>query len=103
MQSYNLSQYLTNELPIAKLTDDLTVTINNRYSNMMSIQAMAKEAQGKAADDDKFMKKVLEMLVGKKSAAEIEKMNLPLPEFTKIYQALMHIASGDYNEGNTPS
>ena len=49
------------------------------------------------------MTKALEMLIGKEAADNIEAMDLPLPEYKEMYNAIMGVAAGTYGEENTPS
>lgn len=108
-QIYDISQKITNELPKLVITDDITVTINNRKSVVLNIQAMVKQNEIKAKeaakngedfeeDEAKFTTKALEQLVGAKNAQEIEKLDLPLPEYQEIFQTIMSIATGTYGE-----
>lgn len=108
-QFYDISAKITNELPKLTITDQLTVTINNRKSSVLNIQAMqrkleikAKEAadKGEEYEDDSitFMTKSLEQLIGVKNTKEFEKMDLPLSEYKEVYQAIMSIAMGTYGE-----
>lgn len=111
-QIYDISMKITNELPKLTITEQLTVTINNRKSTVLNIQAMqmqlekkAKEAaeKGEEYEDDSmnFMTKALEQLIGIKNVKEIEGMDLPLPEYKVVFQSIMSIATGTYEE--TPS
>ena len=50
-----------------------------------------------------FITKALEMLIGKEAADKIEAMDLPLPEYKEMYNAIMGVATGTYGEENTPS
>lgn len=99
-QILDISKKITNELPMVKITDELVVTVNNRKNTILNMQAMVQEAQKKAKDGDgtfdeiALMNKTLEMLIGAKAAKEIEKMDLPLPEYKVIYQAVMAAATG---------
>ena len=100
-QIYDISMKITNELPRLAITQDITVTINNRKSTILNIQAMVKEAENKATDEMDFMNKALGMLIGEKNAKEIDAMDLPLPEYKEVYQTIMNIATGTY--GETPT
>lgn len=105
-QFYNISNLITNELPKLQITDDLIVTVNNRKSTMLNIQAMMEEDERKPAEEqmkkDEFMNKMLDMLVGGKHAKEIDSMDLPMDQYTKVYEAIMNVAQG--NDPNaTPS
>ena len=41
------------------------------------------------------------MLVGQKNAEKIEALDLPMPEYSAVYQAIMGVASGTYEEEAT--
>ncbi len=103
----DISMKITNQLPMIRITDNLVVTVNNRKSTILCIQAMAKEVEKKKekddADDMAFMIKGLEMLIGKENADKIEAMDLPLPEYREMYNAIMQVAMGTYGEEQTPS
>lgn len=100
-QYYDISMKITNELPKLTITQDLTVTINNRKSTILNIQAMMNEAEKKDSDEMAFITKALTMLIGEKNTKEVEDMDLPLTEYKEVYQSIMSIASGTY--GETPS
>lgn len=109
-QIIDISAKITNELPVVKITDDIVVTVNNRKSVILNIQAMALEAERKAKADEsheydqmEFIKKALGMLVGIKKAEDIEALDLPIPEYQEVYQTLMAVASGTYGKENTPT
>lgn len=111
-QIYDISMKITNELPKLTITEQLTVTINNRKSTVLNIQAMQKQMENKAKEAEKkgeeyeedsmaFMTKSLEQLIGAKNVKEIEEMDLPLPEYKEVFQAIMNIATGTFED--TPS
>lgn len=107
-QLIDISMKITNSLPCIRITDELTVTVNNRKNNILNIQCMAKESEQKAKEDTEndqiaFMKKALEMLVGKKDADAIEGLDLPMPEYKLIYNTIMEVASGTYGEADIPT
>lgn len=102
----DISGKITNELPMMKITNDILVTVNNRKSVILNIQAMALEVEKKAKnskdstyDQLAFMQKALGMLVGEKNAKAIDALDLPMPEFTEVYQSIMAVASGTYEDG----
>lgn len=90
----DISKKITNELPTVKITEDIIVTVNNRKNNILCIQAMVEESTKKGGNEIKLMNKTLEMLVGKKSADEIEALDLPLPEYKEVYAGIMGAATG---------
>ncbi|MCI8410231.1 MAG: hypothetical protein HFJ09_13330 [Lachnospiraceae bacterium] len=101
-QIIDISKKITNELPVVKITEELVVTVNNRKSVVLNIQAMVEQMEREGKDEDTaFMTKVMEMLIGKKHADEVEKMDLPLNEYTMLFETIMSVATGEY--GSTPS
>lgn len=100
----DISMKITNQLPMIRITEDLAVTVNNRKSTILNIQAMAQEAETKENKDDMaFMIKGLEMLVGKDASDKIEALDLPIPEYKEMYNTIMQVAMGTYREEQTPS
>lgn len=99
-QIIDITSRITNELPIVKITDELVVTVNNRKNTVLNMQAMVLEIQKKAKEGDgtfdelAMMNKTLEILVGAKAAKEIDAIDLPLPEYKIVYQAVMAAATG---------
>lgn len=106
---FDISQRITNKLPVLRITEDFTCTVNNRKSNVLNVQAMVRQMEKKNEDEgeeeDKFavMQKSLEMLIGKDEAKKIEEMDLPITEYTDIFQAVMAASQGKtLEELNTP-
>lgn len=93
---FDISSKITNELPSVKITDDIIVTINNRKSTILNIQAMAlendKKEESEKLNDYELILKSIAMLVGEKKASEIDALNLPVNEFREVYDALMEVA-----------
>lgn len=101
-QIIDISNKITNELPMVKITEELVVTVNNRKSVVLNIQAMVEQMEREDKKEDAaFMTKAMEMLIGKKHSDEIEQMDLPLTEYTTIFETIMDVATGDY--GTTPT
>lgn len=87
----DISMKITNQLPMIRITEDLVVTVNNRKSTILNIQAMAQEAENKENKDDMaFMIKGLEMLVGKDASDKIEALDLPIPEYGYGYNYIIY-------------
>lgn len=104
-QIIDLSSRITNELPMIKLSDEVVFTVDNRKNTVLSVKLMIQEMErkaqknieaGKDADFDEptLMKKVLEIVLSPANAKIIEDMNLPLPEYKLIYQAVMAAMQG---------
>lgn len=96
----DISSKITNQLPMVRITDEIVVTVNNRKSTILNMQLMVKEQEKKSKKNDgeydemAFMGKVISMLVGQKSTDSIEELDLPLPEYKLVYQAIMASATG---------
>lgn len=103
-QLIDISMKITNSLPVLKITDELTVTVNNRKSVVLNIQAMAKQVEDEKNEKTQleFMNKVLNMLIGEKNTQAIEDIDLPMPEYRLVYETIMNVAAGTYGE-DTPS
>lgn len=103
-QLIDISMKITNTLPVLKITDELTVTINNRKSVVLNLQAMAKQLEEERDEQTQlvFMNKALNMLIGEKNTHAVEDMDLPMPEYRIIYETILSIAAGTYGE-DTPS
>lgn len=103
-QIIDITGRITNELPIVRVTDNLVITVNNRKNTIMNMQAMISETQRKAAENDgtfdelKMMRVIMDMLIGKKAADEVEALDLPFPEYKLVYQAVMAAATGNSME-----
>lgn len=97
----DISKKITNELPVVKVTDDIVATVNNRKSTVLNVMAAIEEMQKKGEETDiSNMEKILGMLIGKKNADAIEALDLPLEQYTLVFETLLSVATGDYN---TPS
>lgn len=106
---YDISAKITNELPTLKITDELVVTVNNRKNTILNVQAMVAETEKKTeenAGEEKelaMMNKALKMLLGEKNAAAIEEMDLPVPEYSEVFRAVMMVSQGkEPDEDMTP-
>ena len=95
----DISAKITNKLPAVKISDDLIITVNNRKSNMLAVRAMVTESQkveenGGEADELKLMDSVLRTLTNAKTVDEINKLDLPLPEYKLVFNAVNAACSG---------
>lgn len=101
---YDISMHITNELPRLCITNDLIVTVNNRKSTILLVQAMINETENKATAGDlpeeenteyAMMDKALKLLIGKNATEKIDELDLPLPEYKQVYNAIMALAIGE--------
>lgn len=104
-QIIDITGKITNELPTLKITDNIIVTVNNRKSVVLNIQAMVQETERKGEEYDqvKFMDKALGMIIGEKNTEAINELDLPMTEYKEIYSTVMGMATGTYWEENTPN
>lgn len=111
---YDISMLITNELPKVVISDDVMFTVNNRKSTVLNVQAMLAEQEraaenGELSNEDNteyaVMEKVLKMLIGQKAVDSINEIDLPLPEYKKVYETIMAAAMGTEPENltSTPS
>lgn len=104
----DISSKITNQLPIVKITDDIVATVNNRKSTILNMQLLVKEQEKKAKESDDeydelaFMDKILSMLTSPKTVKAINELDLPLPEYKIVYEAIMNAATGQKVE-DSPS
>lgn len=97
-QIIDISKKITNELPVVKVTDDIVVTVNNRKNTVLNVMAAYEEMQRKGESDDASdMEKMMKMLIGEKHTKAIEELDLPLPEYTLVFETIMDVATGSYN------
>ncbi len=100
----DISSKISNALPVVKITDDIIVTVNNRKSNILKVQAFVKEQEKESKknsnefDEIKFMNDVLGMLIGEKNANAIDSLDLPLPDYKVVYEAIMAAAIGQVQD-----
>lgn len=100
-QIIDISKKITNELPVVKITDDIVATVNNRKSTVLNVMAAIEEMQKKGKENDiSSMEKILGMLIGKKNADAIEALDLPLEQYTLVFETILNVATGDHD---TPS
>lgn len=100
----DISNRITNQEPVVKITEDIIVTVNNRKQTVLNIQAMAREFERKTEDSEEeyseieFINKAMQMLVGATNAEKIEELNLPLPEYKFVYNTIMEAVNGEIEE-----
>lgn len=105
---YDISRKITNELPTVKITEEIVCTVNNRKNNVLNVLAMIQETEKKEHEDEEnarieMMQKALKLLIGEKNATAIEKLNLPLPEYSYVFTTIMTAAQGgELEEQSTP-
>lgn len=97
-QIIDISQKITNELPVVKITEDIVVSVNNRKQTVLNVMAAVDEMNKEGKSEDvSSMEKVLTMLIGKKNADAVEALDLPLPQYTLIFETILDVATGNYN------
>lgn len=99
----NISDKITNQLPVVQISEEIVVTVNNRRSTVLNVQAMVKEnernaKEGKGLDDNEFMDKALYMFLGEKNGKAIIDLDLPLPEYKIVFNTIMGAATGTLEE-----
>lgn len=106
----DISSKISNQLPTIRVSDTHIYSVNNRKNAILLMQAtvnkMSKEATKKAEEAEEkgeeyegnieieIMDFALSKLLGEKAHNEIEDMDLPLPEYKLLYEAVMAAATG---------
>jgi hypothetical protein len=99
----DISSKITNQLPMVKITETIVVTVNNRKSNVLSMQGYFKNKENAKKTENEIKSDILEILIPPKDVAAIEELDLPLPEFNEIYETIVAVATGRYGKEDTPS
>ena len=86
MAVYELSEALLNTRPEIRIGDKL-YRVDDRKK---TVEQLSKLTEGE--DTEKAM---LELLLGKKAAKEIEDMNLPFPAYTELIMLVGAAATGE--------
>lgn len=81
-----------NERPFIKITDDLTVEVDNSKTTALHFMAIEKDEE---LNDIERIDKMIEVAVGKKAFKEIEKLNLTLPAYEIIFEAITASLAGE--------
>lgn len=88
----DISSKLTNEKPQLKLTDDLTIEINNSKN---AVLLMNQKMETVDTSDLEEMDAVLEILIGKEGVEAINNLNPSMPNYIAIFTGVMAGALGE--------
>ena len=88
IQMYTVDGAMLTEVPKIILGDKL-FPVDNRVKTIKKMSAL-KEAEGKDVDEQ-----MLELLLGKKAAKEIDEMNLPWPAYQRLLELVTAAATGE--------
>ena len=91
----DISAKLTNERPKLKLAEDKIYEIDDRKNTILK---MNQEMQNADINDLDFIDEMIEMLLGKKAAKEINEMNLSISNYQSIMIAIMAAITGEEYE-----
>lgn len=107
-QVIDIRELVTNELPLIQITDELTVAVNNRKSNVLAVQGLYMQEEEKAKkgkkslSESEMMDTVLGMLIGEKNVIAINEMDLPTPSYKVVFDTILNVATGTYGK-DTPN
>lgn len=99
-KTYDISKYITNQLPAIRISDDLVVSVNNRKSAVLNVQVFIKEQDAleegneEKLNDADAMEKAMSMLLSAKDFKAVVALDLPYPEFKTIWKAVFASALG---------
>lgn len=88
----DISAKLTNERPKLKLAEDKIYEIDDRKNTVLK---MNQKLQNADIEDIEFIDEMIEMLLGKKAAKEINEMNLSIVNYQSIMVAIMAAITGE--------
>lgn len=91
----DISGKLTNERPKIKLSEDKIYEIDDRKNTILK---MNQKLQNADIDDIEVIDEMVEMLLGKEAAKEIDEMNLSISNYQAIFIAIMAAITGEEYE-----
>lgn len=91
----DISSKLTNEKPKLKLAEDKIYDINDRKNTILLLN---QEMQSANLDDLTVIDEMIEILLGKDAAKEINDMNLSISAYQSIIIAIMAAITGEEYE-----
>lgn len=91
MKLYTLDNKLLTERPEIRIGDKV-LPVDDREKTMRKILALQKEDA--AAENFDWTDRALELALGKKGFAEIQKMDLPFPAYRQLLELVMDAITG---------
>lgn len=91
----DLSGKLTNERPKLKLAEDKIYEIDDRKNTILKMNQKMRSAD---IEDVEFIDEMIEMLLGKEAAKEINEMDLSIASYQSIMIAIMAAITGEEYE-----
>ena len=91
----DISAKLTNERPKLKLAEDKVYEIDDRKNTIIILN---QKMQGEDLNDLSVIDNMIEIVLGKKAAKEINEMNLPIVAYQSIMIAIMAAVTGEEYE-----
>lgn len=81
-----------NEKPLLKITEELTVSIDNSKTTVLAVEALMRSNKEEEFSFENVTE-MLSMLVGKKQVKEIDKLGLSIIAYNDLVQAVVSIAT----------
>jgi hypothetical protein len=94
-KTIDISAKLTNERPVLKLAKDKIYEVDDRKNTILKFQQTVKAED---ISDINVIDKLIEMVLGKKAAEEINKMELSMVAYQSIMIAIMAAVAGEEYE-----
>lgn len=93
-KSYNIIERLRarNERPFVAISENATYTINNSKTTALHFMAIEKDEN---LDYMQKMDKMIEVSLGKKAFKEIEEMELSMPAYELLFEAITAAMAGE--------
>ncbi|MEG0475035.1 MAG: hypothetical protein RR548_04980 [Carnobacterium sp.] len=86
----NLDSKLSSEKPTVTI-GDLTLKVNDEKSNILKMNSVMKNSTD--LTEIEMIDKSLELLIGKKSMQELEKLKISFSEYKKVYMAVIAVVN----------
>lgn len=83
---------MTNEKPKLKITDDLTVEIDDRKNTVLQVEKLISESDNESIA---MIDKALELFLGEKAVKKINELDLSFSTYQTIFTAVMAGAMGE--------
>jgi len=91
----DISAKLTNERPQLKLAEGKVYEIDDRKNTILLLN---QKMQGSDLNDLNAIDEMIEVVLGKEAAKEIDEMNLPIVAYQSIMIAIMAAVTGEEYE-----
>lgn len=92
---FDITSKLTNERPVLKIAEDKIYEVDDRKNTILQFEQLVQSGD---LSDVETMEKMIETVLGKKAAKEIEEMELSVLGYQSIMIAITAAISGEEYE-----